>query len=219
MNKNEIIFKLNDTEKIVVELEEELRNIDCCSEAPIVFLQDSKKVTLSKDSVRENMTILSNLLREALSNELQLHKSITEDIGYVYNQYSDFLWNKKSKAPNSFGYTQLEGRDIWAGNKYNVWNSALTSWIYNDIDGSIIFELTPMYPEDFFYTKKKPQKISYQEWIKGYAPYLIEKIPYNVAQKWLTQANAILEQIDENIKRFIKEAEEDNDDSNSEASA
>lgn len=208
MNKNDIVFKLSDTEKIVIELEEEIQNIDCCSQAPIVFLQDSKRIILSKDSVRENMTILSGLLTDALYNKLQLHESITEDIGYVYNQYSDFLWNKKSKASNNFGYTKLEGRDTWAGNNYHLWSSSLTSWIYNDIDGSIIFELTPMYPEDFYYTKKKPQKIPYHEWIKGYAPYLIEKIPQSVAQRWLAQANDILEQISENIERLKKESEE-----------
>lgn len=205
MSKYNIIFKLNDIEKIIIEPENPIEELDCCYEAQIIFLQDSKKNILSKDAVHNNMIILSNLLTKALSNKLQLHKSITEDIGYIYNQYSDYLCNDKSKVQNNFGYTKLEGRDIWAGNKYNLWNSALTSWIYNDADGSIIFELTPMYPENFFYTKKKPQKIPYQEWIKDYRPYLITKIPHNIAQQWLAQANAILNQIDENVKRLIKE--------------
>jgi len=208
MSNHNVTFTLHDAQKIIIELANPVQKLDCCTEAPIVFLQDSKKVILSTDSVQNNMTILKNILEKALSNKLQLHTSIKEDIGYLYNQYSDFLCNKKSKVQDNFGYTKLEGTDIWAGNKYNLWNSDVISWIYNDADGSIIFELTPAYPENFYYTKLKPQTIPYQEWIKGYKPYLIEKIPHNIAQQWLDQANAILKQIDKNIKRLIKESEE-----------
>lgn len=206
MNDHNVTFTLNDTEKIVIELENSIEDLDCCTEAPIVFLHDSKKVILSTNSVQNNMTILKNLLIKALSNKLQLHKSIQEDIGYLYNQYSDYLCNEKSQVQDTFGYTKLEGRDIWAGNKYNLWNSDITSWIYNDVDGSIIFELTPAYPENFYYTKS--QTIPYQEWIKSYKPYLIEKIPHDVAQQWLDQANALLKQIDKNIKKLTKESED-----------
>ena len=208
MNKHNIIFKLNNEENIVIELENPIEELDCCSEAPIIFFHGSKKVILSTDSVRNNMIILSNLLTKALSNKLQLHESIIEDIGYLYNQYSDYLWNKKSKVQDNFGYSKLDGRDTWVGNNYSLWDSDLASWIYNDTDASIVFEVTPVYPEDFFCTKRKPQKVSYQEWIKGYAPYLIKKIPHNVAQQWLAQANDILKQIDENVERDMKKVEE-----------
>ncbi len=213
MNKHNLIFQLNDTEKIVVELDASIDGVNCCTEAPIVFFQGSKKVILSEDAVRNNMIILSNLLTKALKNKLQLHESITQDIGYLFNQYSDYLCDDTSTVQNNFGYTKLDGRDTWAGNNYSLWNSDLASWIYNDVDGSIIFELTPIYPEDFFYTKNEPpilrqrlrrarQTVPYQEWIKGYAPYLITTIPHNVAQQWLEQADSIVKQIDESTAKL-----------------
>src|SRR5205085_11669823 len=99
-----------------------------------------------------------------------------------------------------FTYEELGESEYWVGDKYRLWGYGSRGvWIYNSGDDSIIFEVTPAYAGGFAY----PQKcIPYNQWIKKYKPYLIRIIPRDVAQQWLEQCNAILKQIEENIKRF-----------------
>ncbi len=48
----------------------------------------------------------------------------------------------------------------------------------------------------------------YEEFLKNYKSYLTTTISRETAQRWLAQANDILKQIDENVERDMKKAEE-----------
>jgi hypothetical protein len=199
MSKNEIIFMLNDTEKIVIPFEEGLDKVHCCYETPIFLYQGSQKSLLTSESLRENMYILSNLLGKALNSSLPLHESIVKDIGYLENEHL--------QGRSGLVYIKLESRNYWVGSKNNLWspclaNSNLTTWIYNDVDDFIIFEVTLLYPYHFSDPAETGNVISYDQWIQGYKPYLIRRIPRTVAEQWLVQANKILQQIEKNVERF-----------------
>ena len=62
------------------------------------------------------------------------------------------------------------------------------SWLYNDEQGNIIFEITPFYP--WFYVTKKTnkEKVSYKEWIENYKPTIKTIIPHKNLKKWIIQA-------------------------------
>ena len=82
MNKYAIVFTLNNTEKIVVELEGPLNEIHCCYSASIAFFQKKKRTFLVEDTVHETMRTLNICLKKALNKKLKLDKSITKDIGF-----------------------------------------------------------------------------------------------------------------------------------------
>ena len=205
MKKKEIIFLLKDAEEIVFPLDDDLDDIDCCYEAPIILKRESEHIVLADIPIYYAMQQVVERLTQALSKKLVISQTINNDIGYVYNQYS-FNISQKHLSDSS---KTSDKKVPWIGYHYYLWSSCLKSfscatWLYNDTNGSIIFEVTPLYvarePEDIDY-------ISYKEWIKDYKPYLIRKIPKEVAQKWLKDANVIVEEINNNIARW-REAEE-----------
>lgn len=189
----EFVFKLSNALQIIMVVKEPLNEIHCCTEAPIYLIHGDKRIVLSKDSIRENMQVLSNVLKRALNDELRLHESIKKDIGYLLNE--EFQGNA------GLTYKKLEGRDHWVGFIHLIWSYHIATWIYNDEEGKIIIEFTPVYEGHF----KDDHSINYAEWLKDYKPYLITKISKETAEEWLIQADSILEQIENNIKRLIKE--------------
>jgi hypothetical protein len=202
-NKYAVNFSLSKAEQIIIELEDSLEEVHCCYSAKIAFMQNKKKFFIGNDSVRHNLELLKGLLTKALKNKLKLHKSITTDIGYLDNEYLRLLYNDDPSIKSIFSYEKLGESKRWVGDKYHLWGYGSRGvWIYNDIDGSIIFEVTPAYAGGFAYPEKC---IPYNKWIKKYKPYLIRIIPQEVAQQWLDQTNAILKQIEKNIKRLIAE--------------
>ena len=197
MKKHEIIFTLSDTEQIIIKLEKNLEDINCCDESSIQLIMDKHTYLLSHDSISEQMYSLSHLLTEALANRLQLHESITKDIGYLYNEDLHWTFNEElSKRPPHLVHVQEN--NWWVGDKHNLWCHEYQSWIYNDAQNNIIFELTPLYP-GLFDTEEKKYPVPFKEWMQNYKPFLMRTIPREVAQKWLEQANSILKTIEVNV--------------------
>jgi hypothetical protein len=201
MNIHNIIFKINDTEKIIIELKEPLDNVDCCYQECINFYKGNKNLcNFSTDTIRYNLKELASLLSQALENKLQLHKSITKDIGYLANEADQ----------EKLGISYIN--HLWVGRRYALFGGNLNektylySWIYNDKDSNIIFEITPKYKWHFSEPKKGESYIPYEEWIKTYKPFLIRKIPVEVACQWLDQATSILNKIEENMAKLTVEA-------------
>jgi hypothetical protein len=211
MSKYEIIFLLSKDERIILELEDPLTEIHCCYYAKTAFMQKRRKFFIGNDSVRNNILIFKDALEQALSNKLKLHKSITADVGYVYNEYLRLFYKDLFKVKSIFPYERIGEQEYWVGDRYHLWGyGARVPWIYNDSDDSIIFEVTPYYPGGFGNPKRAAKFTPYKQWIKKYKPYLIRIISRNVAQQWLDQCNTILNQIEENIKRLRAEKEKNN---------
>lgn len=203
-NDNNIEFNINTEEKLVLEMPISLGKADCCCDAEIYYCnKNHTRVLIASDSIQYNLEILCYLLTKALNTELFLDDSISEDIGLLHNLEA------YGNAKNLKYKKNFDGDQIWVGEQYDLWgaifdeNSFLSSWIYNDKNGNIIFELTPFYRKHRFINNEKPKNIvPYDEWIKNYKPILIRVIPKNVAQQWLNQAQEILKKIEENTARL-----------------
>jgi len=193
MKSDKFIFVLNNEEEIVIKLHNQNDVIHCCYKAPIIFLQKSQELLLSKGDIQENMYILAALLNKALSNNLQLHSSITQDIGFLFNR------DRNEEKPD-LAYEKVERVSFWVGDKYKLWSYRVATWLYNDQAGNIIFEITPIYPQTFRNPAKDLDIDDYEAWMKTYKPVLIRIIPKDIARIWLAQANDILKLIEENIK-------------------
>lgn len=192
MPLKKLTFLLPDKEKITVQSNPN-DFIDTCYQAPIFWVDKSKEILLSLDSVRMNMGWFNEMLNQALLNQLKLPNSINKNIGYQSNQdINEDIFNIE--------YEKIENIKSWIGNRYKLWSYSVETWIYNDEQGNIILEITPVYPKTFRDPEEDLDIDDYQNWMKTYAPILIRTIPRDVAGTWLKQTEEILEEIKNNIK-------------------
>ena len=209
MKHEKIVFSLNGNDGLEIILKERLDSIDYLSEAAISFFQgDDKYILFNNDILLYALGVIQTLLKSALADGLYLHESIHHDIGYLYNTYCDALWNEKLEIKKQFVYQYYEDSRMWVGSSYHLWNAATVgSWIFNNKNGDIIFEIVPLYPYDFYDDNKPADAIPFDEWIKNYKPYAIRTIPKEVAVQWLNQAESLLQTIAKNVERFKSEEE------------
>jgi len=138
-------------------------------------------------------------LQKAIAHKLQLHNLITQDIGYLWNEWCQ---EKLDKA--------YEKNSEWIGWKNMVWNSdgggtqALNTWLYNDSKGKIIFEITPDYNWHDPDAQMNVPFIPYEEFIKNYKPYIIREVPLDIAKIWLAKAKAIIKIINSPDEEKVK---------------
>ena len=210
INTHQTIFKINNQKQIIIQFPYSLDNLNPCSELSILFLHKDKKICLTKDFLYHNISKLSNLLKKALNTELLLHSSITQDIGYLFNQYSAYVCGENIEQSISLAYDEKNHTSYWPGNNYHLWSQDFISWIYNAPDKSIILEITPFYPYMYCEPEEEPDYIPYHEWIKTYKPYLVQTIPREIAQQWLTQAEHIINTIEDNVKKWKMENDNKN---------
>jgi len=198
MNEHDIIFTLSDKEKIVIQATDPIDELHCCYDVPIVFSDGSTAIG-SDTNVRFALRKFSENLRKALEGQLKLHPSITQDLGY--------LANEEMQDKPGLSYRKFNGIDHWVGWDYFLWGTGgditLNTWLYNDENGAIVFEITPSYSSYIGIKKKDPRYLSYKDWIKNYKPCVVKKIPQDVAQQWLEQVEDISKRIDDNVERIF----------------
>jgi hypothetical protein len=201
MNFYKITFDIDNTTKIVVDSDGPLL-VMCwdCAAVFTLFYKDHKPTLLTDGYTYFDIRDLRDKLVKALNNELQLHPSITSDIGYLYNgkDYNDIGFVKEGES---------EGVQYWVGNKYQIWHNYgpkidYRAWMYNDKEGDIIFEVTPHYPYFLYEYKKMRRYFPFKKWMARYKPYLKTIISREKAQEWLSQAEHFVKAVDDNIARW-----------------
>ena len=188
MNKNLLTFKLNDHAKIIIQLHHQNDVIDAGYEARLYFIHYNHRLLLSYSFVRTDIGELRKLLNKALNDELQADEIFTQDIGYSWNH----TLNQKDISNGIFG----ENFDIL--NYYKPWSAGRCTWIYNNEQGNIVFEITPLYPHTYTYKKRKRSYNYFLKWMQFYKPIYKQIISREIAQQWIDQANQIIAEIDKN---------------------
>lgn len=189
---NSIIFHIDQTTYITLELEEELTEVHCCYAAPLFFTHNNTKIILAgehhTDMIRDNIIMFYHALNRCLSNRYQPDPSIINIMGYMANE-DIFLLRRDISWEES----------VWQD--YNVWAHYHDTWLYNDADGNIIFELTPKYRG--FYNGKSLRTREFNTWMRIHCkPYYKTIIPRDIAIEWVNQAGVILKTIEDNILRM-----------------
>ena len=191
MEKEQLVFKLNNSEKIIVQFP--INDIiHCCYRADIYFAQYNHKILLTSWMLKDNIEKFKNVLELALQNKLFLPPEFTDEIGYLWN----FIYKKKNIKDEYSDETFAESVKF---NKYKIFEGYdYTVWMYNHLNGNIYLKITPLFP------KGKPRnKIAkyntFLSWMnKCYKPKLERIISKDIVMQWLDQANLILKTIDEN---------------------
>ena len=191
MNNSKILFKINECEDIIIQVDEYPEDVPYCFYDANFFLQNrNEKIKLCSFSLPSYVEALSIALNQALQNQRQLFYQHSQDIGYLWNLYV----NADNEAQLSYAEKEYEFLD-----DYYIWYSTFTTWIYNDKKGNIVLEITPSYPHTY------SSNFSYQDflkWMQNYKPLFKTIIPREVAEQWLAQATQILMTIDENSEQL-----------------
>jgi hypothetical protein len=196
-----IINRLEGIEIILPCEEKDLYRYD---EVTVVFHgQDKEFVLYTHDFIIEAITTLNIMLKRALQGKLELHGSIQENIGYLWNEH---LQNKRDLP-----YDILEGRKYWIGLRYSLWETPssvspnLITWVY--AKNSVIFlEITPSYRWHFRDPEEYENYISYDKFIKNYHSCARIAISEQTAQQWLNKTEGLLHIIEANDSRYTSKS-------------
>ncbi len=194
--------KKNERQSIAIYLEnqnlEHITLIDKIS----VYYEGGLLLKLSWGTFRSTIEYdLRYMLKEALEGRLILDESIKKNLGFYYIQY-----HKNNKRKNLKYRLDEDGNSIWVGFKYQIYSPAYSSeqssWLYNDTDGNIIFEITPNYPWFFTGAEKGEVVIGYSQWMKSYHPYVVRIIKREVVEQWIKQLDELIEKVAINDEKW-----------------
>ena len=205
-----IIFTINKSEYIHIAVSKPLKQLFRYDKVIITYndIQGKMYTLFEDDFIIVALDILRSRLQESFSGKLKLHKSITKDIGYLWNKdigrmNNEYIQNEKIR----FTYiTSPEGTKYWVGEKYCVWSSQNASfWIYEK-EENIYLEITPHYPWDSIpikEAKKDPLYISFQAFMKTYNPLVVTIIDRKMLIEWQEKLETIIPLIEANDSKYF----------------
>ncbi len=122
----------------------------------------------------------------------------------VYKNYDiGFLWNDSMREVSTFInrdiFYDIESYAVFSlGGKYTV-----TTWLYQNTEKAICFEVTPDYPWTFRDPEPHEKYIEYEEWMKHhYKPLIRRTMSREEVELWLQEVTKLYEQIKQNDERL-----------------
>lgn len=188
MNQN-YVLDLDGKNKVAIEIDQASIDMCCvCNVCVTLFCEEQVFYCNPVDPYLSTELVKENLMH-VLINDLYLHQSLNKDIGFLFNQYLYQRYQRCTFSGDSIIMYDLE--NVWIGKKYQLWGgNNVTSWLYNAADGSIVFEVTPVYPKTFSSDDFNHQ--DFFEWMSHYRPLCTVELSYPCAQKWLQQVTQLL---------------------------
>lgn len=178
-------FIISDTKYLKIN-PEPIGKDDCevCAHCDIDYVNEEKNIIIrfgyEEISSFCYFIIKSGYIQKLIKGKIMLESSITQDLGLEINQFSKGL----QKSNNHFKY------HCWS-NDHKQTRPYFNSWMYNDKDGNIIFEITPFYPWHGETKKSNPDFITYKKFMKDYKPTVKTIIPKEHLLKWIDQAKEL----------------------------
>lgn len=190
---NEIIFVINEQERIQVFLPCALDDIFRYDDIRVEYVKDNscKHTIYVNDHIIEFVGVLNAALSDALSGRAKLDESIKEDLGLGWNQFLDD--DNYSAKPE------------WAGRQYLLWCPRdVSSWLYEKND-KIFLELTPTYRWHSMdpTSEEREEYITFKQFMKSYKSYIITELSVDTIREWLTQTRRLSVQIEFNDDRYF----------------
>lgn len=192
INKDDLIFSFNKDEKIILDTEFPIEEVLPFDKVIIKFSNDYL-FNLTDDCFEYIMNSLKGALTKSLKNHLQLPFFIDEDIGLLWNKELNNTkeWSMSSQDQQMLNDDESLGEYILFSTPESA-DPSLATWIYNNKNGEIVFEITPQYKWHFDDPKDGENFITYDEFINNYKPFFVTIISPSIAKKWIQQINALL---------------------------
>ena len=179
---------------IIISSEDTIQEITGYSDGDVFFQTDNQSYQIYGEfPLQIFLLTLKKLLTKSLFGNLQLHHSIHQNIGYLYN--------RQGNDPTFIAtqYTDQNNDTYWVGINYELGCYNYVAWIYNDEESNIIFEITPAYPRRI--DQGNPEELEhYQAWMQEYKSTYKTIISDQTAQQWLLQIQEILDAITQNMQ-------------------
>lgn len=193
-----VILRIDDQACLELKLKEMIKKLIYCDDCLIYFKDTNNKIVLYHDFIRPGLSVFVEVLEDLISNRLALHESIVRDVGYMWNQLLHA--EPADRDPKIF----CEEDGFWVAEVNLVWSASgddypsVETWLYNNDEGEIILEITPVYKWHFDDPEPGENYITYEEFMLNYKPILFRTIPKDVAQEWVDQAQNLLNIIEQN---------------------
>lgn len=188
-----ITFEIDKNQKIEIVSENPQKLLFRYEKVQIYYHNLSSKVKLKilDKYIIEVLDKFEIMLKLILNKHLELDKSMTENIGFLWNEYL------QEKTNHIFIEEKSESKECesWIGTNYILWSIwGLETWIYSK-KNTIYLEITPVYKWHFDEPEKNEKFIPYDEFIKNYEPIAVIKISKETAKKWLAKTEKLLKYI------------------------
>ena len=178
-------FIISKTKYIKI-LPEQIDEDECefCISCDIEYVDEEKNI-----NIRFGYNDISNFcyfisksgrIKKLITGELIFDDKRNLDLGFEWNQY----FQRKTKHTKIVKYH-------FCGNSHKLIRPYFSSWMYNDKDGKVIFEITPFYPWENVKKKDNKDFISYKKFIENYKPILKIVIPKYRLKQWVPQAKKL----------------------------
>lgn len=213
----ELVLQLSDLESIKIISNDDIdfneMNI-CCDEIKAYFI-NKYKLRVGQDVAGDFFESFIKKLKKVINNKLQLNESLTKNLGFMQNEY----YHEPSRdKPGFVKILSKSGESkFWVGLNYQIWetfadaNPYVSTWIYNDDNENIIFEVTKNYKWHFTILEgisEDPEFINYEEFMKDYKPLIHRVIPHNLAVQWLEQVMNVYRDFFSTEEDYIRACEE-----------
>ena len=183
----------------LVSLETKASANDLICDARLYYVKGEQKIQLCREPINSILLALKGILIRTINNEKQLDQSIVASLGYMQSQ------DYEKRPRKNFVYETLlvennETYTRWVGRRYELYCAhglyIPASWLYNDKEGNIILEITPIYQTQYSDQEPVDKFIKYSEWMKNYKTLVKTKIPKKEAQQWIPIIDDFLKQME-----------------------
>lgn len=180
---NSIKFMITDRQYIHV-IQEPIGKGYCgiCAECNIDYVDEELGITIRfgyTEAETFNGSFGCKGFTALLNNKLFFDNKKRIDPGFEYNQYCKDLI-KDSDVINKY---------FFESNSHTNSQEIYTSWFYNDVDGNIIFEISPLYKWfNIENAESYPEFITYEDFMKNYKVKVHKIIAKEIFIQWNNQA-------------------------------
>lgn len=192
-------FMISEHEYFQIQTEDlPLQFVYSCYDLNIIFISKEKTIAFGYEDAGSFCFSLQQIIPKLLNNQLAIPTILQNKLGIMCNEYFMSLATDNS----CMNY-------LLFSNSHRQERPYYSSWLYNDMRGNIIFEITPQYPwnDEDENDRNHPDFISYAEFIKNYQPTIIRTIDPKYLQQWLNQVNILLPIFEENELKDLHQDE------------
>ncbi|MGC2310017.1 MAG: hypothetical protein WA432_00145 [Candidatus Babeliaceae bacterium] len=196
-------FEFPDHEFISFEMPQSLEEI-CRWDfiIPVFNAQNEQKYDLCDDYIINILYGLRIFLNNVLAQQLQLHKSLQKDIGYMWNEYLQ----KRGR----FIYEVNEYGRSWIGKRYMFCESSqdcktdCATWLYQKGE-QFYLEITPEYRWHFIDPKPEEASkyVTYDTFIQTYKPYVLKEITLSTIHQLLKKTEEVIEAVKKHDSKYF----------------
>jgi hypothetical protein len=177
-------FMISDTQYLTINPEDIDKDAcEVCAKIDIDYIDEEKNLCIKFENEALSdfcyKITKSGHIQKLIHGKMPIDSSIAGDLGFEWNQYFEGIIKDTEVIKYHF-----------SSNCHKQIRPYYNSWLYNDKDGNVIFEITPFYP---WHRKKKshPDFITYKQFMKDYKPILKTLIPKENLKQWFTQAREL----------------------------